>query len=224
VTEGPRHNSSRGPSPERTAVALEKPPQGWDCERAPGHRPRGAQLLPIGRSNGGDRRDRPPREASRPRRGRRRAGTRSPVEALRPIDAFSFQSPSSSFRMSRQDPLVDRESGPRSERRIRHLGAMSRPVREGRTQNEMPQSVRRGLQRKTLIPGPANQLRQDRRSRSRAPFELPVPTVHRPIKERAATMAITQNPANWASTGGGSRLRVRPRIRAARRNSRARPC
>jgi len=86
-------------------------------------------------------RDRLHREALRPRLGRRRAGTRSPVEALRPIDAFSFQSPSHSFRASRRDPLGDRESGPRFGRRIRHLEAMSRPVHEGRTQNEMPQSL-----------------------------------------------------------------------------------
>ncbi len=155
----PRSDNSRGPSPAGKAEALARARRGWDCARALGHRPRGAPLLPIGRSNARDRHGMPHREALRPRRGRRRAGTRSPAEALRPIDAFSFQSPSRSFRTSRQDPLDDRESGPPAERRIRHLEAKSRPVHEGRPQNEMPRAEM-CLQWKTLIPGQAKPARK----------------------------------------------------------------
>jgi len=80
------------------------------------------------------------REASRPRRDRRRVGTRLPVGVLRPIDAFSSQSPSRWFRASRRDPLADRGSGLRSEHRIRHPEARSQPVHEGRPRNGMPQA------------------------------------------------------------------------------------
>jgi len=152
--EMPRYDNSRGPFPARRVAVLEKARRGWDCERAPRHRRRGAPPLPIGRSNAGDTRGMLPREASRPRRGRRRVGMRSPAEALGPIDAFSFQSPSRSFRTSRPDPLDDHGSRPPAERRIRRLEATSRPVHKGRTQNEMPRPWMR-LQWKTLIPGHA---------------------------------------------------------------------
>jgi len=89
----PWRANSRGPYRARTARALETARRGWDCERAHGHRPRGAQRLPIGRYNVGDRRGMRRREASRPRRDRRRVGMRSPAEALRPIDAFSSRLP-----------------------------------------------------------------------------------------------------------------------------------
>jgi len=179
------------------AIALGKAQRGWDCERAPGHRPRGVQPLPTGKSNVGDRRDMLPREASRPRRDRRRAGRRSLVEGLRPIDAFSFQSPSRSFRASRQRPLADRESGPRSERRIRHLGAMSPPAHEGRTQNEMPQSVSVSPMENPNPRSSETHPPQSRLTRTRAPIELTVPALQCPVeKERAAMMAITQNPPN----------------------------
>jgi len=154
VRKMPRYDNSQGPFPARRVAVSEMARRGWDCERAPRHRQRGALPLPIGRSNADDRRGTRRREALRPRRGRRRVGMRSPAEALRPIDAFSFQSPSRWSRTSRRDPLDDQGSRPPAELRIRRLEATSRPVHKGRTQNEMPRPWMR-LQWKTLIPGHA---------------------------------------------------------------------